>query len=91
MIAQAMMQVGPEFLTVSIPLFMMIFGIAYIGLGFILKPLASLGGGIPIGALVITLALAMMVAFNDTMPIEGMQLLGVGMIVVLVSRMFGGA
>jgi len=90
MIAQAMMQVGPEFLTVSIPLFMMIFGIVYIGLGFLIKPLGSLGGGIPIGVLVITLGLSMMVALNDTVPAEGLQLLGLGMIVILVTRMFGG-
>ncbi|MFO7872368.1 MAG: hypothetical protein R6U26_01850 [Candidatus Undinarchaeales archaeon] len=87
LIAQTMYFVGYQ-----IPLFLLVFGMSYLALGFAVKPLnATLA--LPIAALSISASLAWFVMFGGLtlMSNEVFAVLGIGLVMLVLGRVFAGA
>lgn len=87
LMAQAMYFVGHQ-----IPLFLLVFGLIYIGLGFAFKSLTN-GLSIPIGVLLITASIAWFTMTGGSilaMPLDVMEIIGVGILLIVVGKIFAG-
>lgn len=81
-----------DFIGYQVPFFLLVFGILYTALAFIFKPLAQLVG-VPLGVLCITSSIAWFAVSGGSffaMPLEIMQVLGFGIIAVVVGKVFAG-
>ncbi|MFH1424445.1 MAG: hypothetical protein ABIG20_02055 [archaeon] len=76
----------------QVPLFLLIFGLLYTAMAFVFKPLAQLAG-VPIGVLCIATSLAWFIVSGGgimAIPVDVMQVVGVGMVVLVVGKVFAG-
>ena len=83
---------GLYFVAHQIPYFLLAFGILLVGLAFAFKPLgAALVLPVGIVAMVVTLAwFAVMHGGISAMPLDVMELLGIGIVIIVVGRVFAG-
>lgn len=80
------------FVGYQIPMFLLVFGVLYTVLGFTLRPL-NVELALPIGALTISASLAWFVIVSGLafMPGEVLAVLGIGVVLMVLGRVFAGA